>query len=442
MAEKLPLSRLPEYYSPALRKVLETLGKIVQDINIVEMLTPVNAKEEEKKWTELAKRGKWTNPLFRYDEKLLASVAKKEDALMSLRPHLLSAAQTMAADEVGKTLYELVCQRYREAQLSVSLAANVLKKQEAKSAAIIRDIYGTPETETVAAAYDYARQLADGTGKIQQDDTQKKRVRRELKDLEFRADEIREYFIWTAEQCGIARTRPVRIDEIATSIDVRDKSSKGSGVFIPESRKVSGLKLVELCGHEVLCHWQDSERAARVLPLLGSGTLKPADETLYEGHAALTDYHTHLMLGDKTQKQQLPFYILAIEMARNGLTFAEAAPILYEKIRIVKLGEMPAMRRAWKTCLRIFRGSNGGMNNDATSYAFTKDRAYFEGRMVADKLHAQHQDNILEISTISLKDVELLQPVVEFDSDTSDPATTENIQRRLIQKILGEEFVF
>lgn len=418
MSSLIPLSEMSTYYTLELKQFLIDLGKIAQTMNIVEMVTPVNAGEEKQKWLEKAARGEWTNPSFRYNAELLASVASYESQLESLGKTMSAALSTVSSEQAGKVLCQLTDNRYGEVQYTIALAKAMLGdglNSDTGAAAALELIFGNPSKETVEAAQGYAKRLAAGGGKDQQDNANLKIIRQRLKGLEFNAEKIRENFIWMAGQCGFAGTRPVEISDTTTSIDVRDKSSRGAVVSIPTDRKVSGLKLVELIGHEILCHWGDSERAARALPLLGSGALKPADEVLYEGHATLTDYNTHFFLGDKAPQRQLPFYVMAMDWARHGHNFAETAAYMYEHIRPTKLSDEAALTQTWTTCLRIFRGSRGGDGGKYPCYAFTKDRAYFEGRLVAEKLHEQKLDSVLEISTLSKNDIDALMTAVKFE---------------------------
>lgn len=424
MSSLIPLSEVSTYYTPKLKQFLVDLGKIAQTMNIVEMVTPVNAGEEKRKWLEKAARGEWTNPSFQYNTELLAGVASYERQLKELGGAMMTAFGTVSNENAGKALCQLAEDRYKEVCSTIYLAKAMLDDFDPNTAAAaaLETIFGNPGKETVEAAQHYARCLADGEGKDQQDNANLKIIRRRLKSMELDAEQIRKHFVWMAEQCGFAGTRPVEISDTTTSIDVRDKSSRGAVVSIPIDRKVSGLKLVELVGHEILCHWGDSERAARVLPLLGSGALKPADEVLYEGHATLTDYNTHLFLGDKASQQQLPFYVMAMDWAWHGHDFAETADYMYDYVRPTKQRDEEALKQTWTTCFRVFRGSRGIRSSKHPNYAFTKDRAYFEGRLIAEKLHKQKLDSVLEISTLNKSDIDVLMTAVEFEQKDTNQA--------------------
>ena len=445
---KIPLTAVREYYTPELTKFLQDLGKIAAGINIVEMVTPVNAKACREKWMELARHGRWTNPSFKYDLDLLAKVAGLGSQLDDVLEGSDKVFATLSQDGGGEALRWMTSDRIEELEREIAIAEMVTNLTSDSWVSemvrpllpeLVTDIYGAPTTETVQEAYAYAKVLADGGGHDLADDDRRKEVRRKLNAVELTAEGIREGFLWVARECGFAETRPVEISDTATAIDVRDASSKGAVVVIPRDRKISGTKLIQLCGHEILCHWQDSERAAKVLPLLGSGALKPAGERLYEGHAVFSDYHVRLLLGEKAQRQQLPFYILAIEAAKAGRSFGAVANELYRYIRPTKTTDEEALAATWNTCFRVFRGSAGDQDNSKLRYAFTKDAAYFEGRMLAEELHEQDLDSILQIATLSVDDVDILGEVVEFEHGVDDLAQLELMIQRLIQFMLGGE---
>lgn len=441
MSNKIPLTELREYYIPALWTVLDELGEIAQRMNVVEMVTPLNHHIERQKWLENAACGRWTNPHFKYDTRLLKTVA---DAYLPLK-WVVGRAQSLRTqlsnDPVGQVLCEMVEHRIREVNATIDMARGILKEDDTQTETAIQQIFGQPCQAAIDMAHNYVEQLAKDEGYDQEDSAHLADLRGRLQALTFDEKGIRRYFIYMAKRCSMAQSRPVEIDERTTAIDVRDRSSKGPVVSIPTDRRITGLQLVTTIGHEVLCHWRDSERAAAVLPLLGGGALKTADEVLYEGHATQTDYHALLALGDRAPQQQKPFYISAIDLAQQGYNFAAMAPVIFNMVRPTKSTDAAALRSTWLTCYRVLRGSTD-INNHHAHYALTKDRAYFEGRILADELHAQHLDSILRLSTLCQPDIDLLRTVVEFKRDDSDQAEIKAHLVALVQELLGEEVVF
>lgn len=90
------------------------------------------------------------------------------------------------------------------------------------------------------------------------------------------------------------------------------------------------------------------------------------------------------------------------------------------------------MALTWTTCLRVFRGSSG----NEKGYVFTKDRAYFEGRVIAERLHEEKLDSILEISTLSEKDIQVLRTVVAFEQKENNQIKTVLSMWNLIYQLL------
>lgn len=436
---KVPLSMVADYYTPALTNFLEQLSMVSKQINVIEMVTPTNFADARKAWLEMAALGRWTNPRFRYDRELLAGVAELDSSLAELRETMPQALATMSRDEIGQALCGIVTDRLEEVETEIALARFVHDGDDLHAETAVKLIYGEPNSITVSRARQYAKELREGGGYIVADSAHLQEVRRRLDELTLSAEDIREVFIWMAKRLNIAETRPVEISDKVTDITVRDKSSRGAAVLIPSERTVSGSKLVQLCSHEVVCHWLDSERAQKALPLLGGGALKPNEETLHEGRAVLADYIVRLTLGDRAQRQQFPFYVLGIALAASGCNFWETAKELYMKLRPLEESDSDALAVAWRTCYRIFRGSSGDQNNYQILYAFPKDRAYFEGRLLANHLHQQELDSILEISTLSWRDIERLQPVVDFGLAKDAFDCTKLHTQRLVSHLLKEE---
>lgn len=443
LSNAIPLSAMTEYYTPKLTAYLQNLGRVAQTMNIVEMVTPVNAGVEKQKWLEKAARGRLTNPSFQYNRSLLAGIAKRQALIGQLLEGFHEMRKSLSREDPGEALRSMTLYRFLMVQTTINVANSMLKGDDDATGCEVKTIFEYPTEETVDEARDFLEELLAGSGYTQEDTSELKRIRRRLKKMEFNAEQIRENFIWMAEQCGIAGTRPVEISEITTAIDVRDTSSRGAVVSIPADRKVSGLKVIELAGHEVLCHWCDSERAKTALPLLGGGALKPADETLYEGHAVLTDYYTKLMLGRKAPWQAQPFYVLAIAMAAKGNSFAECARRMFDLIRPLKQSDEAALKQTWTVCYRVFRGSRGDQDNCDYKYAFAKDQAYFVGRKLAESLALTGQDELLRLGTLTTYDIKCLSEVIDFSEETiNDHQQNKLLLTKLVRRLLDEEVVF
>lgn len=434
MSTKVPLSVMPDYYTSGLQDFLGDLGEIAASMNIVEMVTPINAGSEKKKFLEKALAGRPVNPSFQYNTELLGKVAGLYEPTREIMNRLKEVTAELSNEEPGRILAEMTAARCREiANLSV-IAGRILNGRIEPASRLLYEIFDLPCQEVIEMAGTHAIELAKGMGVVRNDSPEREAKRRALEAMEFDAEKIREVFVWAAEQCGIAGSRPVEIDPLATAIDVRDKSSRGAVVVIPEARKVDGGKLVELTGHEICCHWGDSTRAGLVLPFLGSGDLKPSNEVLYEGYAVMVDYNTRLHLGKDATCYQSPWYILAIDLAVSGCDFREMAQALYRLVRPTTTSDKAAWNTVWGACYRVKRGSSGADRE----YVFMKDAAYFEGRILAEGLCKKGLSNVLEIATISPADLELLEPVVDFGEDSGHFDRIWTLQEKLCDKLLAE----
>ena len=433
MATKIPMSAFASYYTPNLERFLGELDVVASTMSLVEMVTPINASAEKARCLAAMKDGKPATPKFQYNTELLSKIAKQQSLVLEMWDTLPEITGELSKEEPGRILAKMATERCREVHQTAYLASQILSG-DSMMRHTLKGIFGFPSDEIIQKAHLHAQNLAKGDVAVRCDTPERKARREALKAREFDAEKIRENFLWAAEQCGFAGSRPVEIDPMATAIDVRDKSSRGAVVVIPETRKVNGVKLVELTGHEICCHWGDSTRAGIFLPLLGSGNLKPLDETLYEGHAVMADFNTHANLGEKTQLCQKPWYVLAMELAREGLSFSEMAQRLYELVRPTTKTDEAAWNTVWTACYRVKRGSSGA----DCSYVLTKDQAYFAGRIQAEDLYASGLGNALSIATISVADLELLMPVVDFGEDDGHLEQVWALQEKLCDKLLAE----
>lgn len=433
MSNKVPITAMPEFYTDELKNFLGVLGKVTRKINLLEMMTPVNAHEEKAKWLRAATAEQWTTPQFRYDRELLRKVVRSKRDLELLLEMMPRALKSLSHDEQGYALREMAEARYQETVLMTRVAQTMLDGDYMRTGMFLKEIYGVPSQKIVDEARDYAECLKRGEGHDQEDSPEQKLLREQLKELRFNAEEIRENFAWLARQCGLEGTRPIEVDPTVTAITVRSQSSKGAAVLIPEDCRKDGTELVQLAGHEILCHWGDAERTKKALPLLG----RSPDDILYEGHATWSDYRVRLMLGEKAQQQQLPYYIIAMNLAKQGMTFAELARLIFDMVKQTEMSDEVALKRTWTTCFRVFRGSAGGLDNGTDRFAMTKDRAYFEGRQLAERLHREQRGSILEISSISIHDLEVLSSAVEFGPATIVPPEEDPVLRDFIQHLLS-----
>lgn len=414
---EIPISEAKGLMSGNLREALEELAEISAGLNLVEMVTPVNATEEKEKWLELARKGLFTDPVFQYNTDLLETVRARKTRLQNLEGDFLRRSESLKYEQPkSRTINSIALSRFQETEMIIRSAEVILGQDVPYLNMVMGTIFPEVQSELLEVANTEAKRLInpseEATGK-RDFALLSKADRLKLQEMKLDAEEIRNYFWIVAKQYGIEMTRPIEVSTSATSIDVRDKSSVGPIVVVPHTREVSGLKLLELIAHEVEGHWRASENAQAILPLIGGGALKPNDETFYEGHAMLLEHRAKFMLKGVKDEMAKPWYILAINFAKSGCSFSDTAVKLFPQIRTTTKDDDIAYKQVWGICMRVYRGLSNTHDN-SKKYAFTKDQAYFSGRMLAEDLFDAGLEHLLEFSTLSIRDLETLSQVFKI----------------------------
>lgn len=418
---EIPISEAKGLMSGNLREALEELAEISAGLNLVEMVTPVNATEEKEKWLELARKGLFTDPVFQYNTDLLETVKSRGPRLEKLENEFKRVICELPREANGRIINKLVFSRRYETKTIIEAATALLRQDVNKLKEVMYTVYpAMPLLELTDIAGDEALRLAHK----KEDSIVKKHEFallgdydcKKLRSMKIGPEEIRNYFWIVAKQYGIDQTRPIEVSSSAAAIDIRDKSSVGPIVVVPSDREpVDGLKLLELIAHEIEGHWRASENTQTILPLIGGGALKPADETLYEGHAMLIEHQAKYMLEGVKKGMAKPWALSTIGLALAEYSFSEAATHLYPLMQAAgqEPGEDELEVRVWKVCSRIYRGLTDTSKNPR-GYAFTKDQAYFSGRMLAEDLFDAGLEHLLEFSTLSIRDLETLSQVFKI----------------------------
>ncbi len=174
----------------------------------------------------------------------------------------------------------------------------------------------------------------------------------------------------------------VEVNPKFAAIDVRDKSSDGPIIGIPDKAR-SPKEYLSLLRHEVDAHARQSLNGNFMFGF-GGGALKVDEETWYEGLAKKTD--TDLvaeMFGDNSSPT-LPYYPFAIRMAEQGKSFVQVFEAMVDLRLEAGSSEKMALNNAWNTAYRVFRGHNDTGNKQA--FAMPKDQAYLRGWMLHNQL--------------------------------------------------------
>ncbi|MDQ3008022.1 MAG: flavohemoglobin expression-modulating QEGLA motif protein [bacterium] len=254
--------------------------------------------------------------------------------------------------------------------------------------------------------------------------------------------DIKKAFVWTTEKLygeyeertGAAFPEDQKFSFAIgdySSIDVRDKSSGGKVICIPQNRIVDLKSLYELIIHEIESHVLQSYLSDVVVGL-GGGMTKPNQEIVYEG-LALTreDEGSREFLGIESKlSENKAYYILAMDEALKGKSFWEVAHVIYDQsLELLKKRgidddaiERQAKEKAWTIAYRVFRGHQklDGFDTE-TAYAFTKDEAYLHGLLLVSQLNEREMGNI---AAVAISHINALSLLARFDfSDDKMPIT-------------------
>lgn len=425
-------SQLSQVLSPEVINTMTLIGEKLAPINIVEAITPINGAVAKREWLKVAPT-EFSNPTFCYDETLLRQLTDLEPKINTAdelcRPFLTDCSSRDWS--VTNAVMEVVHRRILEAHESINIARGILEGDNLATSESIAKVYGLPDTSVTTSAHQYARELISGNAIVSQQALISQKEVERLLELKFDASQIKQAFFWMAEQCGFANTRPIEINDCAVAIDVRDKSSQGAVTVIPSALTFTGLRLLMLTAHEVLCHWRDSENAG-----LLAKNLKTADEILYEGHAMRVQRDVELMFYGETQRLALPWRIIGMDLAKNGANFAQVAHELYPMILAYEKDQSKALNETWKACMRIFRGSTNTEDNHS-GYVYTKDRAYFEGIALVNSLHGANIGEMAEFGVLSTTDLTMLSTVMNMDAQNFPYQYPQTLIMQMYEKIMN-----
>lgn len=400
------LNQVPKKLADAMAELEETIG----DINPVELVTPINAQEEQELWLALAATRRLIEPQFEYDLDALARVMGRDTELWEVYRRLLDVKNSLVCDE-DTLVWRLAMNRAEDALRTLDLATAIFTQDDMDAKRVVLKKYGRPDQDLVTYAWDQVETLRErkpmnrAPSKISENDS------RMLCRRKFTAEEIQFWFQRALEIYGLPYWQVV-VDKHARAIDVRDKALHGPAIVIPEDREVNGLKLLELIGHEIECHVRDSANGVALLNRLGGGRLKTDNEVLYEGHAKVMDSEFSRDYTSRLVTTPSPYYVLAMKWALDGNSFSTVADKLQNLI--LSTGEDPekALRTTWTTTYRVFRGCTHCENQ--YGYAFTKDKAYLEGYIYAMQLEHAKLGHWLEIGILSPEELIRVAGVVKF----------------------------
>ena len=384
---------------------LEPVAKIMASLNPVEIVKPKNVADAKALWLLDAKSGKYANPRFAYDEEKLKTISGYNSLLTSARAQFENGLTP--EDETDKIIKKILLHRFDDAIRTTEIAASILLRDDQATCALANRIYGHPSNSQVIKAYGIINEeetLSAGVPRFSESD------REALKKIQCNAKAIAYWFTEVIQRyCFTGWT--VEVSDRFTAIDVQDKNSSGESVIgIPTDRKVNGLKLLELIGHELECHLRGSENCralirqvleiesanpplAPFIPILA----KSDNELFYEGVAKISDVGVLGEAGLPT-----PYATIACYRAGHNSSFSETAKDIEDCRRKMGEDEETARKGAWTTTYRIMRGCT---NTAVGGYAFSKDYIYMAGYDFANQINP----NLHNFASMTVDELAALQ---------------------------------
>ena len=441
------------------------MARIRSTINPIELLTPTNYAAEKQKWLDSGR--KFFNPQFTYDKDAIRDSIKRIDLLAPLLDLIDGGNFYDYFKAYGRFAHEALKVRYMELHyLSIFLSTLLDERFMPGDHYLdpLRHLYGdinpddvkfaellikyTPEEayahqfiwSDIPTNYDVRKykRFFDETLRSLKGMFSEEEEKAKLKKMEFNAEEIAGYFQFVLDYMrenasyngAMAReeeenpTYYIEISPKYTAVSVNAFSTSGKSVIgIPADRKVNGLKLVELVGHELNSHYRSamSTRAyfrnllnpyddtCPILPLIPMMS-HSLDETLSEGLAKLNDIRVSGKAGFPK-----PYQVLAIDFVQHGHNFKETMEYVFELTRQNHKTENTALNNAWNYTYRIFRGQRD--TSSKCGYAFPKDKVYLSGFLTVVRnavswnsttRHFEPFLNLLRYSTLTLEELDSL----------------------------------
>lgn len=445
--------------------IIEAIGNISGSWNPVEIFTPSveSVRTEKKHFFEAFKEGKEYNPKFEYTNNTGFDPVLNKNALIE-KMHELEHLEINEKDKTSVLIRKALYSKINDDLATCDLVAGLQEKDEVKIAEAMRQKYQGVDDSLLKHATIIFNDLINKAQKGEQpEDSNIKsplaiEERNYLHNTLTGAIGIKRAFEWALEYYGILRTGDdgelgfkVVVNPEATDIDVRDKSTNGPTVFIPENKKMSLSKLLFLVAHEIEGHARQSING-QLLLFFGGGPLKIDNETLYEGLSMRYETQFRRNLLGEDEVAPLPYFTFAVAKAEKGGSFYEIFSEIFNLILRVELGKSAeelvsgdedeydekkekAMHNAWTTVYRIMRGHIDTSNPN--KYAMAKDLSYLRGWIVDKQLRNEGLGFLNEAAITTSDGLELLKELKLSKSDL--PIPFKDIATRYWEEILKPE---
>lgn len=381
--------------------------KVSSEIDFLEVITPdrlrINGEEQilsdaKKIWTDAAKEGEYLDVSFVYDQERLLKYNQKKDALEELKSTINDKLRT-ERDSVSHfqlvNYLTVVTNQLRAIEVANQLAQSQsavitetgLDQINRFNESYLRMIFGSPDESIV-------KMVSDVTPERLKPHRHKTKIpaetRKKLEETKVSSEKLAEMFKDVmrhySDVIGHDVSFKVVIDNKATACCVYPRYSDGEPrITVPGNKEYTLQRAIELVAHEICVHWFDHVIGAEFM------LLKEGDDTMAEGHALANESMIHQKYSGEEYIPK-PFYIYAMKLSNEGKSFAEIGKAIMEKYKTTAAN-------AFTAAYRVLRGSVGEGN--LSSFAFTKDRAYFEGYIFAESLIKGKKAAYLDFSVLS-----------------------------------------
>lgn len=440
-----------EHLSPALKDAAEKLQDMSNKLNPVELYTPEKDIRDKEKATfiEAFERGDIYQPQFSYKNAEDIDYEGQQRKLYDIISDIHRYEPQNEAERLARIALNA---NAKDTMATLQLAEGIQKKDERLIKTAMHQKYPAVDAWLLDIAQKEYEKRARGERDVVTPGDLSADEQEYLMKKRLNAEDIAEAFIWALKQYNMYRENDqdgpgfrVRIDQQATAIDVRDKSSEGPIIVIPSHRNDNAAKILSLISHEIEGHARQAMNGKRLFDLGRSD-----EETLYEGLAMrLEDAFMSKHFGNRSMPS--PYYVLAIQKADTGGSFYDVFQDCLERELHVAL-QIPvneplpskdtinpekynkAMTNAWSTAYRVMCGHTD-MSNPA-GYAMRKDAAYLRGYFMDQQLRDQHLSHLNEANIISLDGLQLLARLKIDENDI--PIPYQDVATQYMQMMLAK----
>lgn len=350
--------------NPQLDKLIKKLAEI--EVMMACALQPTNVDEVKRRWLYLAKRNKFSEPMFVYDESTVSIQMWKERALSELQAELRAMPPAQHAEE--GVLRHLVQQCIKDKLNSLAFLRLFTEGDSAalREAAIVS--FGRPSHGRAAEleAWLRAESLRYESPCMEAE---------ALLNLRLEAPQVQMCLEWALRQYGLADAYVVSKSEWARAISVARfaTEAKPGKIMIPATRSVNGVELLRAIGRVVECRILDAENARTVLHGMPS-----SDGVVSRGRALTSDAELEeYFLGEVPTLRDAARLTIMADQALQGKSFGEIAQWADKSIRYDAGDLRNPLETAWGLALRVMQGCRDGGN--PYGYAFTKECQYYAG---------------------------------------------------------------